>query len=64
MTDYVEDHPGGYDAIVRYPGLDCTEQFSGIQHPAKVWDILQDFYIGEIQPTEHVVYTFKTVSKL
>ena len=50
--------------IVRYPGSDCTEQFSGIQHPAKVWDVIQDYYIGDVVKEEHVVYTFKVVSKL
>ena len=50
--------------IVRYPGEDCTEQFSGIQHPAKVWDVIQDYYIGDVVKEEHVVYTFKVVSKL
>jgi cytochrome b involved in lipid metabolism len=64
VSDYVEDHPGGAAAIVRYPGQDCTEQFSGIQHPAKVWDVVQDYYVGELEPKEHTVYTFKTVSKL
>jgi hypothetical protein len=50
--------------IVRYPGSDCTEQFSGIQHPAKVWDVIQDYYIGDVVKEEQVVYTFKVVSKL
>ena len=64
ITDYVEDHPGGASTIVRYPGEDCTEQFSGIQHPAKVWDVIQDYYIGDVVKEEQVVYTFKVVSKL
>jgi len=64
ITDYVEDHPGGASTIVRYPGADCTEQFSGIQHPAKVWDVIQDYYVGDVVKEEQVVYTFKVVSKL
>jgi len=40
VSDYVDEHPGGAASIARYPGEDCTEQFSGIQHPAKVWDII------------------------
>jgi hypothetical protein len=36
----------------------------GIQHPAKVWDMIQDYYVGEVKKDEHVVYTFKVLSKL
>lgn len=63
LTDFVADHPGG-DSILKLPGLDNTEGFSGIQHPAKVWDMIQDYYVGEVKKAEHVVYTFKNVSKL
>ena len=64
ITDFVEDHPGGADSLIRKPGQDNTEGFSGIQHPAKVWDMIQDYYVGEVKKAEHVVYTFKNVSKL
>ena len=63
LTDFVADHPGG-DTILRLPGLDNTEGFSGIQHPAKVWDMIQDYYVGEVKKDQHVVYSFKNVSKL
>lgn len=64
VTDFVEDHPGGADTIAKHPGKDNTEGFSGIQHPAKVWDMIQDYYCGEVKKEEHVVYTFHNVSKL
>lgn len=63
MSDFVEDHPGG-DAIQRQMGLDNTEGFSGIHHPAKVWDMIQDYYIGDVRKEDHVKYTFKELSKL
>lgn len=64
ITDYADDHPGGVQSLLRLPGQDNTEGFSGIQHPAKVWDMIQDYYVGEVKKEEHVVYTFKQLSKL
>lgn len=64
MSDFVEDHPGGNESIARLPGKDNTEGFSGIQHPAKVWDMLPDYYVGDVVKSEHVTYTFKVISKI
>jgi len=64
FSDFVEDHPGGVEAILKFPGQDNTEGFSGIQHPAKVWDMIHDYYVGEVKKEEQVEYTFKQVSKM
>jgi hypothetical protein len=37
---------------------------SSLEHPAKVWDLIQDYYVGDVKPEEHVKYTFKQQSKL
>jgi hypothetical protein len=47
MTDYVEEHPGGY-AILKNAGGDATEGFHGPQHPPTVFDLLGDYYIGTL----------------
>jgi len=57
VSDFVEDHPGGPKTIIRYAGADNTEPFSGIQHPAKVWDIIRDYYVGEVVKEEHKIYS-------
>lgn len=54
----------GMDAICRHPGMDNTEGFSGIQHPAKVWDMIHDYYVGDVVKHQQVVYTFKELSKM
>lgn len=64
ISDFVEDHPGGVESVLRNPGGDNTEKFSGIQHPAKVWDMIEEYYVGEVKKDEQVEYTFKQVSKL
>ena len=48
VTAYVEEHPGG-QAILNNAGRDATKGFYGPQHPARVFDIIEDFYIGELE---------------
>ncbi|EGC30497.1 hypothetical protein DICPUDRAFT_83574 [Dictyostelium purpureum] len=48
VTDYVDKHMGGL-AIMRNAGKDSTEGFNGEQHPIKVNQILEEYYIGELQ---------------
>ena len=45
LTDYVEEHPGG-QAILNSAGGDSTKGFYGPQHPPKVFDMIEDFFIG------------------
>ncbi|CAK9137048.1 unnamed protein product [Ilex paraguariensis] len=47
VTSYVEEHPGG-DAILAHAGDDSTEGFFGPQHATRVFDLIDDFYIGEL----------------
>jgi len=47
VTSFVEEHPGG-DAIMNNAGADSTEGFFGPQHGTKVFEMLDDFYIGEL----------------
>ncbi|KAL9242320.1 hypothetical protein vseg_016333 [Gypsophila vaccaria] len=48
VTSYVEEHPGG-DAILTNAGGDATEGFFGPQHGTRVFDIIDDFCIGELE---------------
>ncbi|OVA12492.1 Cytochrome b5-like heme/steroid binding domain [Macleaya cordata] len=48
VTSYVEEHPGG-DAILDHAGDDSTEGFYGPQHGTRVFDMIDDFYIGDLQ---------------
>jgi cytochrome b involved in lipid metabolism len=46
LTDYVDEHPGGVDAIAKNGGRDATEGFKGPQHPSRVFDIVEDYRVG------------------
>ena len=48
VTAYVEEHPGG-QAILNNAGKDSTKGFYGPQHPARVFDMIEDFYIGDLE---------------
>ncbi len=47
VTPYVDEHPGG-SAIFRHGGQDATAGFFGPQHPERVFDLIDDFYIGDL----------------
>ena len=47
VTSYVEEHPGGR-AILRNAGGDATAGFHGPQHPPRVFDMIDDFLIGDV----------------
>ncbi|XP_057768425.1 cytochrome B5-like protein [Salvia miltiorrhiza] len=47
VTSYVEEHPGG-DAILAHAGDDSTEGFFGPQHATRVFDMIEDFYVGDL----------------
>lgn len=48
VTAYVEEHPGG-QAILNNAGSDATKGFFGPQHPSRVYDMIEDYYIGELE---------------
>ncbi|KAG5059049.1 hypothetical protein JHK87_000078 [Glycine soja] len=48
VTSYVEEHPGG-DSILAHAGDDSTEGFFGPQHATRVFDMIEDFYIGDLE---------------
>ncbi|KAJ0986228.1 hypothetical protein J5N97_004584 [Dioscorea zingiberensis] len=48
VTPYVEEHPGG-DAILKHAGGDSTKGFYGPQHASRVFDMVDEFYIGDLK---------------
>ncbi|XP_017698591.2 cytochrome B5-like protein [Phoenix dactylifera] len=49
VTPYVEEHPGG-DAMLNNAGGDSTEGFYGPQHATRVFDMVDEFCIGDLKP--------------
>eukprot|EP01018_Ginkgo_biloba_P011565 Gb_09503 [translate_table: standard] len=46
VTPYIEEHPGG-DAILAHAGDDSTKGFYGPQHASRVFDMVDEFYVGD-----------------
>eukprot|EP00271_Cylindrocystis_brebissonii_P011554 TRINITY_DN29411_c0_g1_i1.p1 TRINITY_DN29411_c0_g1~~TRINITY_DN29411_c0_g1_i1.p1 ORF type:complete len:191 (+),score=45.34 TRINITY_DN29411_c0_g1_i1:104-676(+) len=47
VTSYVDEHPGG-DSIAKNAGGEATEGFLGPQHPSRVFDIIEDYFVGDL----------------
>ncbi|GJD09623.1 Cytochrome B5 isoform D [Galdieria sulphuraria] len=39
VTPFLDDHPGGEDAILKVSGKDATEDFDGVGHSSLAWII-------------------------
>ncbi|ONM09427.1 Cytochrome b5 isoform A [Zea mays] len=53
VTKYLEDHPGGADVLLEAtgtacPGKDATEEFDDAGHSKSAKDLMQDYFIGEV----------------
>lgn len=48
LTEYVDEHPGGREAIAKNAGKDATKGFKGPQHPSRVFDIVEDYRVGTL----------------
>jgi len=50
ITNYVDIHQGGTEALVRVGGGEATKQIEGPQHPGTVKTLLERFLIGKVAP--------------
>ena len=48
LTEYVESHPGGVEALLQHAGGDASEGFHGPQHPPHVQDLVEEYCIGTL----------------
>ena len=51
VTSYVDEHPGGA-SIMNNAGRDTTAGFYGPQHPGRVFQIMDEYLIGELAAAE------------
>ena len=47
VSAFVEDHPGGKNAIQKKAGTDATTVFTSI-HSEKAWGLLEKYYLGDL----------------
>ncbi|KAE8297046.1 Cytochrome b5 Microsomal cytochrome b5 type A [Larimichthys crocea] len=61
ITSFLEEHPGGEEVLLEQAGGDATESFEDVGHSTDAREMLQQYYIGELnmddrtkQPTKEV----------
>ncbi|KAF9597141.1 hypothetical protein IFM89_016129 [Coptis chinensis] len=51
VTTYLDEHPGGDDVLLNSTGRDATEDFNDAGHSRDAIQLMQEFCIGELDPT-------------
>ncbi|KAK1289793.1 hypothetical protein QJS10_CPB18g00682 [Acorus calamus] len=48
VTKFLEDHPGGDDVLLSATGKDATDDFEDVGHSTSAREMMDGFYVGEI----------------
>ncbi|KAA3454721.1 cytochrome b5-like [Gossypium australe] len=48
VTKYLKDHPGGDEVLLSATGKDATDDFEDVGHSDSARDMLDQYYVGEI----------------
>ncbi|CAL5229091.1 g12350 [Coccomyxa viridis] len=49
VTEFLDEHPGGFDIILTNTGKDATEDFEEIGHSNAAKDLLSKYIIGDFE---------------
>ncbi|KAL5553597.1 hypothetical protein UlMin_040998 [Ulmus minor] len=52
VSTYLDDHPGGDDLLLAATGRDATEDFEDAGHSKTARELMETFFIGELDTTE------------
>ncbi|KAJ8755526.1 hypothetical protein K2173_019324 [Erythroxylum novogranatense] len=48
VTKFLEDHPGGDEVLLTATGKDATDDFEDVGHSTSAREMMEQFYVGEI----------------
>ncbi|XP_010413956.1 PREDICTED: cytochrome b5-like [Camelina sativa] len=51
VTKFLEDHPGGDDVLLSSTGKDATDDFEDVGHSESAREMMEQYYVGEIDKT-------------
>ncbi|KGN49837.1 cytochrome b5 [Cucumis sativus] len=51
VTPFMEDHPGGDEVLLSATGKDATNDFEDVGHSDSAREMMDKYYIGEIDPS-------------
>lgn len=49
VSEFLDEHPGGFDIVLSSTGRDATEDFEEIGHSNAAKEMLEKYYIGEYE---------------
>ncbi|KAJ3373046.1 Cytochrome b5 [Allomyces arbusculus] len=49
ISKFLDDHPGGEEVLLETAGADSTEGFEDVGHSEDARELLQKYYIGEVE---------------
>ncbi|XP_039769603.1 cytochrome b5 type B isoform X2 [Ornithorhynchus anatinus] len=52
VTRFLSEHPGGEEVLLEQAGGDASESFEDVGHSMDAREMLEQYYIGEIHPSE------------
>jgi cytochrome b involved in lipid metabolism len=52
LSEFIDEHPGGVESILKRAGGDATDGFFGPQHPSRVHDMIDEYLMGKIVESE------------
>ncbi|AOW03954.1 uncharacterized protein YALI1_D15063g [Yarrowia lipolytica] len=61
ISSFVDEHPGGEEVLLDAGGTEATNAFDDVGHSEDAYGILNDLYVGEVDPSEDVIRKTHTV---
>ncbi|KAL9262684.1 Cytochrome b5 isoform A-like protein [Drosera capensis] len=55
VSTYLDEHPGGDDVVLEVTGKDSIEEFEDAGHSEEARDLLETFFIGELDPSATLI---------
>uniref|UniRef100_A0A8C5IS47 Cytochrome b5 type B n=1 Tax=Junco hyemalis TaxID=40217 RepID=A0A8C5IS47_JUNHY len=52
VTRFLDEHPGGEEVLLEQAGRDATESFEDVGHSTDAREMLKQYYIGEVHPSD------------
>ncbi|XP_073135306.1 cytochrome b5-like [Henckelia pumila] len=53
VTNFLSEHPGGDQVLLESAGKDASEEFEDVGHGSAARLMLDEFYVGEVDPSSH-----------
>ncbi|CDH57385.1 cytochrome b5 [Lichtheimia corymbifera JMRC:FSU:9682] len=62
ITPFVDEHPGGEEVLIDEGAKDATGPFEDVGHSPDARDLLEKYYIGDVDPASVPVQTTSTTT--